>query len=78
VQLPTPGVTGDPRWLAVFSIVAKAGPGGIGPTAIGEFFATISPGIPAPSRSAITSWVQAEPQIHQPTAGKYALRPEEK
>ena len=76
--MPTPGVSDDPRWLAVFSIVAKAGPAGIGPTAIGEFFTQISPGVDAPSRSAITTWVQAEPQIHQPARGLYALRPEEK
>lgn len=76
--MPTPGITDDGRWLTVFSIVAKAGPGGLGPTAIGEFFARMSPGVDAPSRSAITTWVQAEPQIHQPSTGKYALRPEEK
>jgi hypothetical protein len=75
--MPTPGITDDARWLTVFSIVAKSGPKGIGPTAIGEFFAKVSPGVPVPSRSAITDWFKAEPQIHQPASGKYALRPQE-
>lgn len=76
--MPTPGISDDARWAAVFSIVAKAGPAGISPTAIREFFTQISPGLEAPHRATITTWVQAEPQIHQPVKGKYALRPEEK
>jgi hypothetical protein len=76
--MPTTGVSDDARWPVVFSIVAKAGAGGIGPTAIAEFFARISPGVDVPSRSAITTWVQAEAQIHQPARGLYALRPQEK
>lgn len=76
--MPTAGVSDDARWPVVFSIVAKAGTSGISPTAIGEFFAQVSPGVKIPSRSAITTWVQAEPQIHQPATGKYALRPQEK
>lgn len=76
--VPTPGVVSDARWPAVFSIVAKAGPGGISPTAIREFFTRLSPGIDAPHRATITTWVKAEPQIHQPADGLYALRPQEK
>lgn len=76
--VPTPGVVSDARWPVVFSIVAKAGPGGISPTAIRDFFAQVSPGVDAPHRATITTWLKAEPQIHQPADGLYALRPEEK
>lgn len=75
--MPTPGITDDARWLTVFSIVAKSGPGGINPAAIAEFFARISPGALIPSRSALTDWLKAEPQVHQPARGQYALRPQE-
>jgi hypothetical protein len=77
VPTPTSGVTDDVRWPYVFSLVAKSGPGGINPAAILDFFRITFPAAPAPSRSAITDWLKAEPQIHQPARGQYALRPEE-
>ena len=75
--MPTPGVTDDARWPVVFSLVAKAGPAGISPTALAEAYQAMNPGVAAPSRSAITEWLKAEPKIHQPARGLYALRPEE-
>jgi hypothetical protein len=69
---PTPGVSDDARWPTVFSIVVKAGPSGIGPDAIRELFAVIFPVAPAPSRSAITDWLKAEPQFYKPMRGAYA------
>lgn len=71
---PTPGVSPDARWPIVFRIVAQAGPAGIGPSAIRDRFAEENPNLQAPHRSAITDWVKAEPQIHQPMAGMYAFR----
>ncbi|MFC1418574.1 hypothetical protein [Streptacidiphilus cavernicola] len=76
--MPTPGIIDDARWLTVFTIVAKAGPAGINPAAIAEFFAAVSPvGTTVPSRSAITDWLKKEPKVHQPSTGRYALRTEE-
>jgi hypothetical protein len=69
---PTPGIADDARWPTVFSIVAKAGPGGIGPEAIREAFTTLQPDVPPPSRAAITDWLKAEPQVYKPMRGTYA------
>jgi hypothetical protein len=72
VPSPTPGVSDDARWPMVFSIVAKAGPSGIGPDAIRDIFRVALPGAQVPSRSAITDWLKAEPRIHKPAHGMYA------
>jgi hypothetical protein len=70
--MPTLGVSDDARWPMVFSIVAKAGPGGIGPDAIRDIFRVALPLVQVPSRSAITDWLKAEPQVYKPAHGTYA------
>jgi hypothetical protein len=66
LAMPTPGITGDSRWMHVFSIVHRAGRTGVSPDAIIEAFRGVFPAQQAPSRSAVTGWLKQEPQIVQP------------
>jgi hypothetical protein len=67
----------DPRIGLVVEIVRCAGPQGINPSAVIAVFADTYPGQTAPSRSAVTTWLSADPRIHQPARGLYAFRAEE-
>jgi hypothetical protein len=64
----------DPRIGLVLDIVRKAGAKGISPSAAVTVFANTYPGQTAPSRSAVTGWLAADPRIHQPGRGLYAFR----
>lgn len=64
----------DPRISLVLDIVRRAGAKGINPSAIITVFGDTYPGQTAPSRSAVTTWLAADPRIHQPARGLYAFR----
>lgn len=65
-NLPTPGISSDPRWQQVYTIVRQAGPEGTTPDAIVATFRAVFPHADAPSRQTITGWLKAEPRIQQP------------
>lgn len=65
----------DPRRQQVFDIVAKAGPDGIGPAAIGDALSRLHPGVKPPHPDVIARWLGADPRIYKPRTGRYALRP---
>ncbi|CAM5718370.1 FtsK domain-containing protein OS=Streptomyces fumanus OX=67302 GN=GCM10018772_05140 PE=4 SV=1 [Streptomyces fumanus] len=73
----TPGEDGDPRREMVFDIVAKAGPDGIGPEAIRDAISRLHPGVEVPHAATIGRWLSADPRIHRPRFGRYAVRPTE-
>ncbi|MFE1205663.1 hypothetical protein ACFW5V_28665 [Streptomyces sp. NPDC058762] len=82
-QPPTPGQTTaaeqdgdkDPRQELVFEIVAKAGPNGIGPEAIRDAIRRLHPTVDVPHAATIGRWLAADPRVHKPSYGRYALRP---
>jgi hypothetical protein len=73
---PEAGKRADPRRAMVYDIVARAGSAGIGPEAIREFFARVHHGHDAPHAATIGRWLDADPRIHKPSYGRYAVRPD--
>jgi hypothetical protein len=71
------GEDGDPRRELVFEIVAKSGPGGIGPEAIRDAIRRLHPNVKVPHAATIGRWLGADPRVHQPKFGRYALRPDQ-
>ena len=71
------GESGDPRQELVFEIVAKSGPDGIGPEAIRDAIRRLHPGVEVPHAATIGRWLSADPRIHKPKFGRYALRPDQ-
>jgi hypothetical protein len=67
----------DPRQELVYEIVARSGPDGIGPEAIRDAISRLYPGVEVPHAATIGRWLGADPRIHKPKFGRYALRPEE-
>lgn len=67
----------DPRRQMVFDIVAGAGPNGIGPQAILDVLARKYPAVDAPHPDVIARWLSADPRIHKPRHGRYAVRPDQ-
>lgn len=67
----------DPRRQLVYDVVAQAGPGGIGPAAILESLARLHPAVKAPHPDVIARWLDADPRIHKPKHGRYAVRPDQ-
>ncbi|MFJ6066559.1 hypothetical protein ACIQHU_26385 [Streptomyces tendae] len=84
-QPPTPGQPAaaeqdgdkDPRQELVFEIVAKAGPAGIGPEAIRDAIRRLHPTVGVPHAATIGRWLAADPRVHKPSYGRYAVRPTE-
>lgn len=70
---------GDPRREMVFGIVEKAGADGIGPEAIREIFDRFfrPHGYETPHAATIGRWLAADPRVHKPGYGRYAVRPDE-
>lgn len=70
---------GDPRKEMVFGIVEKAGEDGIGPEAIREIFDRFFKphGYETPHAATIGRWLGADPRVHKPKFGRYALRPDQ-
>ncbi|MFJ4926864.1 hypothetical protein [Streptomyces sp. NPDC088736] len=66
---------GDPRRELVYEIVVKAGPAGIGPSTIQESIRRLHPTVQVPHAATIGRWLGADPRIHQPKYGRYAVRP---
>jgi hypothetical protein len=67
----------DPRRELVFEIVAKAGAEGIGPEAIRDAIRRLYPGVKVPHAATIGGWLGADPRVHKPRYGRYAVRPTE-
>ncbi|MEU9065840.1 hypothetical protein AB0D60_02950 [Streptomyces sp. NPDC048306] len=65
----------DPRYPLVYEIVAKAGPAGIGPEAIRDVIKQRHPDVDVPHAATIGRWLGADPRVHKPTYGRYAVRP---
>ncbi|MCT9145657.1 hypothetical protein, partial [Streptomyces violarus] len=65
----------DPRYRLVYEIVAGAGPAGIGPEAIRDSIARLHPDVEVPHAATIGRWLGADPRVHRPKFGRYALRP---
>lgn len=65
----------DPRRELVYDIVAQAGPDGIGPAAILDILTRRHPDVKAPHPDVIARWLGADPRIHKPRHGRYAVRP---
>ncbi|WP_406156943.1 hypothetical protein [Streptomyces canus] len=82
-EQPAPPVNepadGDPRREMVFGIVEKAGTDGIGPEAIREIFDRFfrPHGYETPHAATIGRWLAADPRVHKPGYGRYAVRPDE-
>jgi len=83
VWTPPPSVEGDPQAASadrrkeiVFGIVAQAGPEGIGPAAILDVVKRLHLEVKAPHPDVIARWLNADPRIHKPKNGRYAVRPE--
>lgn len=68
---------GDPRRELVYEIVAKSGPNGIGPEAIRDAIARLHPGVEVPHAATIGRWLGADPRVHKPKFGRYAVRPDQ-
>lgn len=68
---------GDPRRELVYEIVAKAGPNGIGPEAIRDTISRLHPGVEVPHAATIGRWLGADPRVHKPKFGRYAVRPDQ-
>jgi hypothetical protein len=66
---------GDPRRQIVFDVVLKSGPAGIGPEAIRDVFARLHPDLEVPHAATIGRWLGADPRVHRPSYGRYAVRP---
>ncbi|MFF9690249.1 hypothetical protein [Streptomyces sp. NPDC014623] len=64
----------DPRKGIVFEIVSKSGPNGIGPEAIRDAITRLHPHLDAPHAATIGRWLDADPRIHKPKYGRYAVR----
>jgi len=75
----TPGDAegGDPRQALVFEIVAKSGPDGIGPEAIRDAIRRLHPSVEVPHAATIGRWLSADPRVHKPKFGRYAVRPDQ-
>ena len=67
----------DPRQELVYEIVAKSGPDGIGPEAIRDAISRLYPGVEAPHAATIGRWLGADPRVHKPKFGRYAVRPDQ-
>lgn len=65
----------DPRRALVFDIVLKSGPAGIGPEAIRDAIARLHPHVEVPHAATIGRWLGADPRVHRPKFGRYAVRP---
>ncbi|MDX2550145.1 hypothetical protein [Streptomyces stelliscabiei] len=74
-----PTEDGDPRKEMVFGIVEKAGADGIGPEAIREIFDRFfrPHGYETPHAATIGRWLGADPRVHKPGYGRYAVRPDQ-
>lgn len=68
---------GDPRRELVYEIVAKSGPDGIGPEAIRDAIGRLYPDVEVPHAATIGRWLGADPRVHKPKFGRYAVRPTE-
>lgn len=66
----------DPRKALVFEIVTKAGTTGIGPEAIRDAITRLHPDVEPPHAATIGRWLDADPRIHKPAYGRYAVRPD--
>jgi hypothetical protein len=71
------GEDGDPRRELVFEIVTKAGPDGIGPEAIRDAIGRLHPDVEVPHAATIGRWLGADPRVHKPRFGRYAVRPDQ-
>lgn len=71
------GEDGDPRRELVYEIVAKSGPDGIGPEAIRDAIGRLYPDVEVPHAATIGRWLGADPRVHKPKFGRYAVRPTE-
>ncbi|WP_124282336.1 hypothetical protein [Streptomyces sp. ADI97-07] len=71
----TGGKREDPRKAIVLDIVTKSGPNGIGPEAIRDAIARLHPHLDAPHAATLGRWLDADPRIHKPRYGRYAVRP---
>lgn len=71
------GDDGDPRKELVFEIVAKSGPDGIGPAAIADAIRRLHPSVTPPHAATIGGWLAADPRVHKPRYGRYAVRPDQ-
>ena len=67
----------DPRQALVFEIVAKSGPDGIGPEAIRDAIRRLHPSVEVPHAATIGRWLAADPRVHKPRFGRYAVRPDQ-
>lgn len=67
----------DPRKQVVFDIVTKAGESGIGPEAIRDAITRLHPDVDPPHAATIGRWLDADPRIHKPSYGRYAVRPDQ-
>ncbi|MEW1867024.1 hypothetical protein AB0420_02300 [Streptomyces caelestis] len=65
----------DPRYPIVFEIVLKSGPAGIGPEAIRDAITRLHPDVEVPHAATIGRWLGADPRVHRPSYGRYAVRP---
>jgi hypothetical protein len=78
VEQPAAEPTGDdtdPRRGLVFEIVSKAGSEGIGPSTIQDAIRRLHPEVQVPHAATIGRWLGADPRVHQPKYGRYAVRP---
>lgn len=70
------GEDGDPRRELVYEIVLKAGTDGIGPEAIRDAIRRLYPQVEVPHAATIGRWLSADPRVHKPAYGRYAVRPD--
>ncbi|MDV6290310.1 hypothetical protein R2F25_30340 [Streptomyces sp. UP1A-1] len=75
VDDPADQPSSDPRYPLVFEIVTKSGPAGIGPEAIRDVIKQRHPDVEVPHAATIGRWLGADPRVHRPKFGRYALRP---
>lgn len=67
----------DPRRGHVYDIVAQAGAAGIGPAAILDAITRLHPDTKPPHVTVVGRWLDADPRIHKPSYGRYAVRPDQ-